>query len=735
MRVSRSLAVAVCVAQFACTRTPTSPARDPASEARRPIEAVSISSEAFAGAAREVFQSGAASPHRLGLLVSVVRRQLERARAYFDAGHDDVGLDSVRAAFYTLRSGELRPEMLEGHASTLAKAADVFSRRGSEGQAEALYTMLVELTPEGPERGDAAEHLSALRRWQSDTRRPGSMQARAAAQKTALHRALLDPSATALAKAHEETRAWVSQALTFGGDRTPPRSHFEQDETIAAFRAVRTAALTLVGLYLRQGDALGALRAVEEDEMARITAPSLRERLERAGDDSDPQAWVELFRLYESAEEADATGSAISDEVARAASWGAALELYRTDPADLNDAVPLAALLLSHGLSEVAPLVLEAPLARVQDPKATSWAMRLVLEGIGRAEALGDLEGARRTFQHSATLLQLAVTPNLAGRVEPSPSRLYYQMGSLEARAGELDAARPLLQKAIELSPTTEALRLLASIERQRGDRKAALAALDRVLAMPLEGEDPASRAETLRLRFELLREMGKPDEAASSLLAALQAGLKARNEARTRPSLAYAERVVGRVLEHYGEHEAAHRAGKRAYEASRNDLRQMTQTVLDSSRRALTLGDIRAARESVRRALSVDLADEDTVYAALWLKLVEKRLGVTSDGTVEEALASIDTETGWIAKLTAWGRGRLTDEQLLSSAENRTEKVEAMFYLAMSGPRTPQSLNQLQEVASSEAIQLVEVTIARDLIAGRQQLPTPPLPSDVQLP
>jgi hypothetical protein len=41
------------------------------------------------------------------------------------------------------------------------------------------------------------------------------------------------------------------------------------------------------------------------------------------------------------------------------------------------------------------------------------------------------------------------------------------------------------------------------------------------------------------------------------------------------------------------------------AAEASRNDVRQMTETVLDTSRRALTLGDLRAGSDSVRHAMS----------------------------------------------------------------------------------------------------------------------------------
>src|SRR5690606_27805960 len=176
-------------------------------------------------------------------------------------------------------------------------------------------------------------------------------------------------------------------------------------------------------------------------------------------------------------------------------------------------------------------------------------------------------------------------------------------------------------------------------------------------------------------------------------------------------------------------------RASKRAYEASRNDIRQMTQTVLDTSRRALTSGDLRAARDSVRRAVSADLPDEDTVYAALWLKLLERRLAVASDGTADEALASIETNSGWVGKLAAWGRGKLSAQDLVSQANTRIERVEAAFYAAMAGPNDERAIEKLKEVSRSEAIQLVEVTIARDLITSRQKLPKPKLPPNVQLP
>jgi tetratricopeptide (TPR) repeat protein len=281
-----------------------------------------------------------------------------------------------------------------------------------------------------------------------------------------------------------------------------------------------------------------------------------------------------------------------------------------------------------------------------------------------------------------------------------------------------------------------DALRLLASIDRQRRDLKGALAALERVVQLSKGTGDTSAQADSMLLRFEVQRELGDTPHAEESLESALMLGLSARSAAQTAQELAVAERVLARVFELYDERDAAARAAKRAYEASRNDVRQMTETVLDTSRRALTLGDLRTARDSVRRAVSADLADEDTVYAALWLKLLEQRLRVQSDGTAEEALSKIDAPpAGWVYKLAAWGRGKLSAQDLLREASSRVERVEATFYVAMSSPGDEHAVDKLREVAASEAIDLVEVTIARDLLATRQKLPKPKLPPNVALP
>jgi tetratricopeptide (TPR) repeat protein len=734
MRSLLSLFIIVGACELGCAARPAAPVQSPSAPEAAPIEKVEVDDEGFAAATIAVLGGATPGPRRLGLLVGVVQRQLDRATHYFETGHDDMGLAALRGALYIVRAGELRGEMLAGRSVALSYAAAAFARLGNEGQADALYSLLVARLPPGAEQEDAKQHLEALRRWQEDTRSPGSMQARGAAEQAALQQALLDPSKQVLERARAETLAWTQQALTFGAEQLPPQNNFEQDEAIEAFRAIRTAPLTFVAMYLRQGDAEGALAALDDENVARITPPSLRQRVEAASE-NDPDAWAELFRLFESSDEAEDQGVILDPDLGRAASWGAAIELYRAEPHSFRAAMPISSLLLAHGMGEVAPVMLEQALQGSDQPREASWALRFVLEAIRQAEGLGDLPAARRVFARAEPLIALSQRDVYAGKVTPSAARLHFFMGAIEAGAGELERAHPHLEQAVALEPTADAYRLLASIDRQRRDFKAALASLDKVIELTKGTGDAAAQAETHLLRFDVLREMGENPRAEESLEAALMQGLSARTAAQSGQELAVAERVLGRVLEHYDAKDATRRASKRAYEASANDIRQMTETVLDSSRRALTLGDLRAARDSVRRAVSADLADEDTVYAALWLKLLEQRLAVTSDGTAEEALASIDSSNAWVSKLTAWGRGKLTAQELIGQAGTRIERVEATFYTAMSGPNDERSLEKLREVAHSEAIQLVEVTIARDLLASRQKLPRPKLPANVQLP
>jgi tetratricopeptide (TPR) repeat protein len=399
-------------------------------------------------------------------------------------------------------------------------------------------------------------------------------------------------------------------------------------------------------------------------------------------------------------------------------------------------------------MAEVAPVVLSASLTKKQNGGVLSMLASIVLRATRLEDDAGQLTAARRTFKNAAPIIALMTSPGMIGRVRPTAARLHYEMGVREMRGGELARARTHMDAAARLSrsqdaltrvePMLESLSALAAIDRQRGDAPSAQAALAKIIALARKMGDVGTEAEALVTSFEIHRDVGAAEEASKSLRAALTRALDARRLANTDPERARSELTLARVLEHYGKPEAARRATQRAYEASRADVQRFAHTIVHAARRALTLGDLRSAREAVQRALDARLPDDDMIYVALWLQLLEKKLSIPSDGTAEEAYAAIESSEGWPAKLRAWGRGKLNDKELLEAAKDRTQRTEAIFYSAMANHvagKSDHALPKLREVVKSEAVDLVEVTIARDLLAEQNGALRLSLPPGVELP
>jgi tetratricopeptide (TPR) repeat protein len=717
---------------------PMGPRAPDAATATATIVPVPVSKERFARQARAVLRSGKYEQERLNLLAGVVRRQLARARSRFNEGSPGAGMAALTGALYLLRAGEYRPAMIKGRTASLRAGAAEVARAGNEGRSMALYTMLRQVLPTGPSRDDVSAHLRALGSWTRATRQSGPMQAAAADQRLAVDRSLFEATLPALEAARDATTAWVDRALQASTVEQPLTSTFDREEAIEAYRAIRSGGATFIALHLRHGDAVGAYTTLEQHDLARIVPPVLLRPLERVAMENDPTAWSELFRLFNGADETDHPQTAIDGQLARAAAWGAAVELYRSNPKDFSAALPLASLLPRYGMAEVAPVVLTGSLSKSPAASEVSFCLALVLDSMVGEDQIGQLPSARRTFQAAAPLLALADSKRLVSRVHPSATRLRYVMGALETRAGELERARPLVEAVVRAGPDVDALALLAAIQRQQDAPDAALATLQKLISLAETTGSHTSVTEAWLAAFEIHRDAGAAEAAASSLRSALESALKARRLARNTPGQSRAERLLARVLDHYGDQRGARRATERAYDAAGADLNQLAATVLDASRRALTHGDLSAARDAVHRALEVGLSDEDLVYVALWLQLLERRLGLVSDGTVEEALDTVESRSGWPGKLRAWGQGQLDDASLLKAARNRVERTEALFYTSMNQHGEHEDgtvLSGLEAVANSMAIELVEVSIARDLLAEQRAGLQLELPDNVTLP
>jgi tetratricopeptide (TPR) repeat protein len=365
-----------------------------------------------------------------------------------------------------------------------------------------------------------------------------------------------------------------------------------------------------------------------------------------------------------------------------------------------------------------------------------SGSLGLVLQAILREDEAEDTASARRIYAAAAPLLTLAARPEFKGRLEPGAGRLELAMGTIETRSGNLGAAKPLLERSTVSEPTVEALLTLAAIERQAGHADSAVALLSRALATPEAKQNPLSAGEAQLGIFEIEKDRGSVDKAKAALTSALRATLDARQRAGDAVTKGHAERLLARVLFRFADPAAAARATERAFLAAGQDKHELAATVLDAAQRAFLRKDVTAARAAVNRGLAGDLPDDDVVYAALWLLFTERETKARSDSTAPRALASIRDDGRWPSRLAAWGLGRLKDGELIAAARTLTQKTEASFYTALSrrvsGDTGADTV--LAEVVKSPAIDLVEVQLARELLAG-SRFAVGPTPAGVSIP
>jgi tetratricopeptide (TPR) repeat protein len=735
------VALASCHPQAAVKTVPKNPANQTA------LEVTAVPDEAFGPSLHRLLRDGKASPERLSLLAGVVSRQLMHAGERFASRQQERGLASLSGAFLLVRAGEFRMEMVHGGDQALSSALALVAPRGDEGRTIAFLMMQNSLVPGGtPAKGDNEQHLVALKTWLRDTRGGTSLEALGNLQRVQTLRSLVEPTAESMSGAREATVQWIDHALRMNEDRKVGSSRPRREDAIEAFRAFRSGAETLAAIHLRNGDAAGALADIERSSARKITPPSLYDRLDHAGNGGDATAWRELLAWLWNPERKDSPGPtgadadpdlAVDPNLLKAALFGTATEAYRLDPTVPDVTIALATLLVQMGLPEAAPLVLADSTVSHPSPSTLSGALGLVLQTILREDEADDSATARRVYASAEPLLALASRPEWRGRVEPGAARLRLAMGTIETRAGNLAAAKPLLEGSAALDPTVEAHVALAAIERQAGKADAALSHLTRALASPDAKQNPIAAAETQLNIFEVQKDLGASDKANSALASALSSTLEARKRASNAVTKGHAERLLARVLFRFSDMAGAARATERAFVAAGQDKHELAATVLEAAQRAFLKKDVAGARAAVNRGLAGELSDDDVVYAALWLLFTEKDVKARSDGTASRALASIKDDGRWPSRLSLWGLGRMKDADLSTAARTAGQKTEASFYTALARKIAGDGAadKALAEVAKSPAIDLIEVQLARDLLAGPSRFSNGPTPAGLTIP
>jgi tetratricopeptide (TPR) repeat protein len=721
-------------------------ARPPATQGERVGPATAeVSDDAFAAAVHDLLLTERGTAERAVRLGAVESRQMARADARFKAHSAARGVSAVTGALYLVHSGEATDKMLGPHgADALRAAAREFAQHGDEGRSRALYNLLLQVAPEG-DRPDITGHLRALEAWIRDAIATGGDVATAGAvERVAVRRRLFEPSEAARVDADKAIGDWISQAVVLRDRfrktrRTPPR-----DEGAEAWRALETGPLVAAALYLRDGDAAGAVGALERvgaRELLESERPPFAAALEAASQDKTSARCIDLLnqlRPLTGREPArDDEDFSEDRDLFGAAAFGTAAECYRLDPGAPQVALTLAVALSELGMAEAAPAVLAEAVRSHPDARVTGEALAVTLEALAGEEDAGDPDAARRTFAAAQPLLAVASQKALAGKVHPSAARLGAAMGEIELREGRVREAHALFERSAAEEKSASVLLSLARLEWRDGQTKKALEHLREALAASDAARDPALRGEVLLTISDVTRDDGDAAGARTPLAEALKELVQSRNvqEADARARI---ERVLSRVLDRFGAAQPAQRALERAYAAARGDKHQATQTIELVIGRAFVRADLPAAREGLAWALGADLDADDLVYFGLWVRLLERQLRVGTDGEPDRVFSSVADDGRWASLLARFGEGKVKGDDLIARATTPIQKYEALFYAAMDHRATGDTKRGdelLRQVVTGTGVELSEVSLARDMLDPGRTQGRGPLPPDVVLP
>ncbi len=702
---------------------------------------VAVSDDQFPSAVRDLLASEPQTQERQQRLTGIVARQLARVADRFKAKDRENAVSSLAGAMYLVRAGELTREMLgpSGY-EALKDASEEFARKGDDGRARASYEMLLRVAP-APEAADIKAHLDAISAWTRETGGEGVMQAAGSTEAAAVTRLLLEPTIEARDEAVSKTLDFIDKAIQVKTARRTRGAQITREEGLEAVRALETGPTVLVAIYLRSGDASGALAALEKANVkdAGMTRPELLGALHNVAARPDSEGWLYLARILRPGAQRDQGRGDEEDfgrdsDLLRVASFVAACEAHRLDPTAPEPAAFVAATLVELGMGDAAPSVLSDSVKAQHDARMVGLSLAITMQAMSQALEADEANTARRTFRAGEPLMAIADT--LKGKLQPSPARLYAMMGEIEIREGRLDEAKKLLEGSVERERTGAALMNLARIDWHAGRAKEAL---DRLrVAATLEDvlKDPALRAEMALLTSDIAREQGDANGARRPLADALRDLAKAR-AATESDDRARVERLISRVLDRFGAAKSAEKALDRALEAAPRDKRQTAATIGQIVGRAFVRGDLAAAREGLARGQVAELGREDIVYDAVWVRLLERQQRDASDQTAERILLSASDDPRWIGKVAAFGAGKIKAAELAAAAQTPTQKTESLFYVAMDRKASGDAKGAdegLKQVLGSPGLDLVEFTLARDLLGAGHAPALGPVP-EVGLP
>jgi len=478
-----------------------------------------------------------------------------------------------------------------------------------------------------------------------------------------------------------------------------------------AFEGVQNTAISIAGVYLRQGQVNAALSHVQALGSLAGSEARFTERLEASQEESadGALALLDLIRIYYE-------GGAL--DIAN----GIALAGLRQRPYEPAFAVRLGRIAAESGDFEAAMGWYAEAVRLAPDERIVYDEILDVLNGKMEQGLFGaDVEQTRAIGNRAAQILEQRMTRWPEPPPPVKPDELYLALGVAEMNAGHPEEAERRLRAGLAAQESVAAHLQLGFLLGRIGRSKDGATNYQRALELIEAREsdpDPPRRAEVLESLGDAQRLSGDTAQANASYEKSL--AVWDANIGRLRGQrLGVAQLRRGVLLGRLHRSADARAAFEKALELA-PDVRETYAAILVHL--LVNEPDAAFAHRVFRQAQNqINLAPEWKVYFALWLQAIAHRSRAAVEPDVQQILAELASGTDWFAKLAQFASGKLAFDALYAAGKDIGQHTEAQFYESMRRLGTGDTAGareMLQRVLQGQMVSFYEYAIAQELLA-----------------
>jgi tetratricopeptide (TPR) repeat protein len=684
-----------------------------------------LDEESFARIERAYRRLEPSDPQRPEIRVRLVQHLLHEAEGRQKADEYDATVEQLAAITSLYRPDELANGLLAEFLPLAQYLRKEGEQRGDEARVLSALWLQMHLAsaPEEPR-----EQYQLLRRWSDEARRnlSGLGEHLKGLIEVLAEHARLTPAPEVLdvlAQLYTDRRNQLLSALGPEGEAPPDAAAFSREEYRDVSVALARAPLDIAGVYLQHQNFDEALARLRRLQGLTGLEPRIRTILEVVAEKKGdaPSALLALARVYN-----EMRGFSVAE----------ALCLYgvRTFPTDARFPQCLGRLAaLDDDYAEAAVEYAEATRLAPDERELYDEALE-VLTNLMRGEMFdSDPSETRALAQQARSILDERVKrwPELAPPVKVEELELAVALA--EMSAGNVEEARRHLVASIEKRETTRALVQLGQIDARTGQLEAAQKSYERALERTtLRDVDEARlRAQILEQLGDVKRASGKRQEAVQHYTDALglwESALKSNPEEIERAFAEIRRGVLLVRLERMSEALSAFELAMQAVPYDRETYAQVLSFMVVGAP-SLELANSIVLR--AQRQLTLD--PEWRTYFALWVQLVAARTRTPVPPEVNRLLTRLARSDTWWGRLAQFGTGAIDHNQLTGFAKSKGERVEADFYEGarrLAKGEVVEARALFERVVASQMVSFFEFQMAQELLmlddAKLSQVPAP---------